>query len=100
MNYTFRFLGRASADVHDLPPELLAEFWPQMDRLAAAPVSLSIPGAPPASLPDRQIFPFRVRLPDGRGFTVRVHFRYGQDEQTLVVTAVTVLPDHPPPSSN
>lgn len=92
MKYSFRFLGRAQTDVHNLPPELLPEFWVQMGRLAEAPVTLSIPGAPPASLPNRQIFPFRVTLPDGRQFTVRVHFRYDQDEATLAVIAVSVLP--------
>jgi hypothetical protein len=68
-----------------------------MDRLAEAPVTLSIPGAPPASLPNRQIFPFRVTLPDGRQFTIRVHFRYDQDEVTLAVIRVTVLPHGGPP---
>jgi hypothetical protein len=99
MKYSFRFLGRAPDDIQNLPPELLPEFWVQMDRLAEAPVTLSIPGAPPASLPNRQIFPFRVNLADGRQFTVRVHFRYDQDEVTLAVIAVSVLP-HGGPSSN
>jgi hypothetical protein len=97
MKYTFRFLGRAPADVQNLSPELRPEFWRQMDRLAEAPVTLSIPGAPPASLPNRQIFPFRVTLPDGRQFTIRVHFRYDQDEVTLAVIRVTVLPHGGPP---
>lgn len=99
MKYSFRFLGRATDDVQNLSSELLPEFWTQMDRLAAAPVTLSIPGAPPASLPNRQIFPFRVTLPDGRHYTVRVHFRYDQDEVTLAVIAVSVLP-HGGPSLN
>jgi hypothetical protein len=100
MQYTFRFLGRAPADIQNLPPELLPEFWPHLDRLAETPVTLSIPGAPPASLPNRQIFPFRVNLPDGRQFTVRVHFRFGQDEQTLFVFAVTAILHKSPPLSN
>jgi hypothetical protein len=100
MRYSFRFLGRAPDDIQNLPPELLPEFWTQMDRLAAAPVSLSIPGAPPASLPDRQIFPFRVNLPDGREYTVRVHFRYDQDETILAVIRVTAILHKSPPLSN
>lgn len=97
MKYSFRFLGRAPDDIQKLPPDLLPEFWRQMDRLAEAPVTLSIPGAPPASLPNRQIFPFRATLPDGRQFTFRVHFRYDQDETTLAVLRVTVLPHGGPP---
>lgn len=97
MKYSLRFLGRAPDDIQNLPQDLLPEFWRQMDRLADAPVTLSIPGAPPASLPNRQIFPFRVTLPDGRQFTVRVHFRYDQDETTLAVLRVTVLPLGGPP---
>lgn len=99
MKYSFRFLGRAPDDIQSLPPELLPAFWAQMDRLAEAPVTLSIPGAPPASLPNRQIFPFRVTLPDGREFTIRVHFRYDQDEVTLAVIAVSVLPHGGTPSN-
>jgi hypothetical protein len=97
MRYSFRFLGRAPDDIQNLAPELLPAFWAQMDRLAESPVTLSIPGAPPASLPNRQVFPFRVTLPDGREFTVRVHFRYDQDEVTLAVIAVSALPHGGPP---
>ena len=91
MKYFMRFIGRAPDDIQGLSPELLAHLWPNLDRLSEAPVSLSIPGAPPASLPNRQIFPFQINLPDGREFTMRVHFRYGQDEQTLFVLAVTAI---------
>ncbi len=55
------------------------------------PVSVSIPGAPPASLPDRMIYPFPVNLPDASEYTVRVHFKYGQDEQTLIILAITAI---------
>jgi hypothetical protein len=71
-----------------------------MDSLAEKPVTLSIPGAPPASLPDRQIYSYQVRLADGREYTVRVHFRYGQDEQTLFVLRVTAILHKSPPLSN
>jgi hypothetical protein len=63
-------------------------------------VSLSIPGAPPASLPDRQIYLFRVSLPDGREYTVRIHFKYHQDEQTLLLMSVTAILHKSPPQSN
>ena len=50
-----------------------------------------MPGAPPASLPNRQIYAFPVDFPDGRQFTVRIHFRYGQDETTLYVINITAI---------
>lgn len=92
MNYTVAFLPQGRAKILQLPAEIQALLPGHFDRLGASPTSVSIPGAPPASLPDRMIYPFPVTLPDGRRFIVRVHFRYGTDEQTLWVSAVTALP--------
>jgi hypothetical protein len=98
MDYRLDVTDKATAQIVALPPEVAAVIPDHFARLAAAPVSLSIPGAPPASLPDRQIYPFPVNLPDGREFTVRVHFKYSQDEQTLLILAVTAILHPSPPS--
>jgi hypothetical protein len=100
MDYLLDMTDKATAQVAALPPEVAAVMPEHFARLAAAPVSLSIPGAPPASLPDRQIYPFPMNLPDGREFTVRIHFKYKQDEQTLLILAVTAVLHKSPPQSN
>lgn len=92
--YTIRFLPPAPQQVRHLPPEVRAVLPIHLTRLAQHPVALSMPGAPPASLPNRLIFTFPVAAPGGPNYSVRVHFRYGQDEQTLWVVAVTAVP-HP-----
>jgi hypothetical protein len=91
MDYVLNVTDRAKAQLAALPPEIAAIMPEHFQPLAASPVSLSIPGAPPASLPDRMIYPFPVNLPDAREFTVRIHFKYGQDEQTLFIVAVTAI---------
>jgi hypothetical protein len=91
MDYSLNITDHARVQLRALPPEIAAIMPHHFQRLSASPVSLSIPGAPPASLPDRMIYPFPVNLPDGREFTVRIHFKYGQDEQTLFVVAVTAI---------
>ena len=91
MRYDLRFEVRAQDNVRDLSAELLPYLWPQLERLRESPVTLSMPGAPPASLPNRQIFAFPVNMPDGREFTFRVHYRYGQDEQTLWILSITAI---------
>jgi hypothetical protein len=91
MEYRIIVTPEGLAKMGRLPPEILALIPDHFARLAASPTSVSIPGAPPASLPDRMIYPFPVSFPDGRTFTVRVHFKYGTDEQTLWVSAVTAI---------
>ena len=91
MNYTIVLTPEGQARVLQLPPEIRSLLPDHFAALAEHPVTLSFPGAPPASLPDRQIYAFPVDLPDGRRFTVRVHFRYGQDETTLHVISVTAI---------
>jgi|SRR5262249_973085 len=97
MNYTIALSEEAQAKLFQLPADLAALLPDHFTRLAAHPVTLSIPGAPPASLPDRQVYAFPADFPDGRRFTVRVHFRYGQDEATLYVINVTAI-QHAGPS--
>ena len=93
MPYLLHFLVRAEAQLAAMSPELVAAMKPHLQRLAATPVSLSMPGAPPASLPDRQIFAFPFEL-SGQTHTGRVHFRYGTDEQTLYILAISAI-EHP-----
>jgi hypothetical protein len=92
VNYTIILTPEGQARVRQLPPDVQAILPEHFAALAERPVSLSFPGAPPASLPDRQIYAFPANFPDGRLFTVRVHFRYGQDETTLHVFSVTAVP--------
>jgi hypothetical protein len=91
MKYRIVLTPEGRARVRQLPPEIRQLLPDQFDRLATSPTTVSIPGAPPASLPNRMIFPFPVSLPDGRTYTVRVHFRYGTDEQSLWVLSVTAI---------
>jgi hypothetical protein len=100
MDYRLDVTDKAKAQIAALPPELAATVPDHFAKLAAAPVTLSIPGAPPASLPDRQIYPYRLTLGDGREYTVRVHFKYHQDEERLLIMAVTAILHKSPPQSN
>lgn len=100
MDYHLDVTEKVTAQIAALPPEVAAVIPDHFARLAAAPVTLSIPGAPSASLPDRQIYAFPVHLPDGREYTVRIHFKYHQDEQTLLILSVTAVLHKSPPLSN
>jgi hypothetical protein len=91
MPYELIFQPPALDRLLQLPPEVRPFLPGHFERLRQHPVTYSIPGAPPASLPDRQIYPFPVDLEDGRRFTVRIHFRYGQDEQHLYILNVTAI---------
>jgi hypothetical protein len=91
MDYTIVLSDPASEKLEQLPPELLSIMPDHFAKLAAHSATLSIPGAPPASLPNRQIYAFPIDLSDGRQFTVRIHFRYGQDEMTLYVINITAI---------
>jgi hypothetical protein len=92
VTYVLNFRDHAKAQFLAMSPGLRAAMRPHLGRLAATPVSLSMPGTPPASLPDRQIFAFPFES-DGRKYTGRVHFRYGTDEQTLYIIAISAI-DH------
>jgi hypothetical protein len=91
MNYAIALSDEARAKLFQLPADIVGLLPDQFARLAAQPVTLSMPGAPPASLPDRQIYAFPADFSDGRRYTVRVHFRYGQDEMTLYVINITAI---------
>jgi hypothetical protein len=53
MDYTIVLSDHATAQLGQLPPELLALIPDHFAKLAAHPATLSFPGAPPASLPNR-----------------------------------------------
>jgi hypothetical protein len=91
MNYTIALSIEAQAKLLQLPADIVGILPDHFARLAAHPATLSMPGAPPASLPNRQIYAFPADFPDGRRFTVRVHFRYGQDEMTPYVINITAI---------
>jgi hypothetical protein len=91
MDYSINITPEGQSRIRQLPAEIQMLLPEHFARLAQRPVSLSFPGAPPASLPDRQIYAFPVSSSDGREFTVRVHFRHGQDETTLHVISVTAI---------
>jgi hypothetical protein len=91
MPYSLVFSPLALARLLNLPPEVRPFLPGHCERLRRNPVTLSFPGAPPASLPNRMLYAFPVDLDDGRQFTVRIHFQYGQDETTLHVLNVTAI---------
>src|SRR5262249_27189189 len=66
MNYTIALSEEAQAKLSQLPADVVALLPDHFARLAAHPVTLSIPGAPPASLPDRQIYAFPADFSDDR----------------------------------
>lgn len=76
------------AAIADLSPHLLNFVETQLLRLAGNPVALSQPAHPPYP-PDTQLFAFGYPIDDfGEEWRFSVHFRYGQDEQTLHILAI------------
>lgn len=75
--------------LREVPLSLLDEVERQLRRLAESPASVSVRSAVPYRL-DRQLFHFSVPDFTGKRWYFVVHFQYGQDEQTLYVSAVSV----------
>lgn len=91
MSYRVVFGPKAEEAYNDLPLSLLDEFDRQMDRLADDPTAVAVSGAFPFPA-NRMVFHFDISDHNGEVWDFAVHFRYGEDEQTLHVIAVTVLP--------
>lgn len=91
MSYRLVFGPKAVESYDALPLSLLDEFDRQMDRLADDPAAVSVPGAFPFPA-NRMVFHFDITDYAGEVWDFAAHFRYGADEQTLHVVAVTVLP--------
>ena len=91
MSYELVFGPKAQTAYDELPLSLLDGFDAEMDRLADDPAAVSIPGGFPFPA-DRMVFHFALDDFDGKPWDFAIHFRYGQDEQTLHVIAITVLP--------
>ena len=96
MSYRLAFGPKAQEAYDGLPFSLLDAFDTEMDRLAADPSAVSVPGAFPF-LADRMVYHFSVEDHEGGRWHFAAHFRYATDEQTLNVIAVTVLPPTPLP---
>lgn len=82
MTYTIVFSDEARTRLLQLPASIIGILPDHFARLAARPVTLSMPGDPQASLPNRQIYAFPANFPDGGQF---------QDETTRYVINVTAI---------
>jgi hypothetical protein len=87
MRYELRLADRAAEDLAAVPLSLLDEVERALRRLAASPTLLSFRSAVPHP-PDRQLYYFWLHDYEGKRWDFTVHFRYGQDEQTLHVARV------------
>ena len=79
----------AAQQLQEIPLSLLEEVERQLQRLAESPAALSVRSAVPYRL-DRQLYHFSVTDFAGERWFFIVHFRYGQDEQTLHVSTISV----------
>lgn len=95
MSYQLALDPPAVAAVDALPLSLLDGLEAELRRLADSPTSVSVPGGLPFRA-DRMLFHFSVDDHDGGRWDFVAHFRYGTDEQTIHVIALTVLPPNPP----
>jgi hypothetical protein len=91
VSYRLAFGPKAQDAYDSLPLSLLDEFDSHMDRLAAEPTAVSVPGTFPFPA-DRMVFHFDITDHEGGRWDFAAHFRYGSDEQTIHVIAVTILP--------
>jgi len=85
------FGPKAEEAYESLPLSLLDEFDRHMDRLAESPATVAVPGTFPFPA-NRMVFHFEMSDHTGETWHFVAHFRYGSDEQTLHVVAITVLP--------
>ncbi|MBA4190153.1 MAG: hypothetical protein C0467_19385 [Planctomycetaceae bacterium] len=95
MSFRLVFGPRAEEAYEELPFSLLDEFDANMDRLASDPTTLSVPGTFPFPA-NRMVFHFSIDDHEGGRWDFAAHFRYGSEEQTLHVIALTVLPPNSP----
>ncbi len=90
MSYQLAFGPKAEEAYDSLPLSLLDEFDRHMDRLADDPAAVAVPGTFPFPA-NRMVFHFDISDHIGEMWDFAVHFRYGVDELTLHVIAITVL---------
>jgi hypothetical protein len=95
VSYRLVFGPRAREAYDNLPLSLLDAFDTQMDLLAADPAAVSVPGAFPFPA-NRMVFHFAITDHESAQWDFAAHFRYGSDEETLHVIALTVLPPNSP----
>lgn len=91
MHYQFNFSDIAEADLERIPHSLMDDVERALDRLADSPTGVSVRSAFPHPL-NRQLFHFSAVDYLGKRWYFTVHFRYGQDEQTLFVARVISAP--------
>ncbi|MBA4067005.1 MAG: hypothetical protein C0501_25505 [Isosphaera sp.] len=89
MSYRLLYTGKAVGQLTHLPAGFLDAVEENLHRLAAAPVSLSVPVASPPFPPRGQLFHFEADDPAGAPWFFTVIIRYSQDETALHVLSVT-----------
>ena len=83
MSYAVEFTRQADEDLARLPPLTASAVLDAIDRLAQDPIGLSRPSRFPY-LPGRQMYQFWTKTSEG-DYWVTVFFRYGQDEQRIII---------------
>lgn len=87
-DYQLQFSQPALEQLESLPLSLRDEVDRAFDRLAESPTSVSVRSAFPYR-EDRQLYHFSVLDFAGKRWHFVAHFRYAQDEQSLLVIAFT-----------
>ena len=85
MSYEPVITPRAAEDLAALPLPVQNFLEQQINRLAEAPSQLSRPAVFP--YPPGQMSEFEHEL-EGVHYHLTVHFRFGQDERTLIIYAI------------
>ena len=89
MSYAVVWGPEAEADYAKLPALIQSHLLDEIDRLAADPISLSVKSHFPYR-PDRQMFRVSRENEDGRAYFLYVLFKYGTDENTILLTEIAV----------
>ena len=89
MSYEVVFGPKAAEAYESLPLSLLDAFDAQIDRLAADPPAVAVPGKFPFP-PNRMVFHFELTDFDDQIWYFAVHFRYDVNEIVIHVIALTV----------
>lgn len=87
MSYSVEFAPPADEVLAQLPPLVASGVLDGIDRLARDPLGLGKPSHFPCR-PGRQMYQFWIEA-EGTRWWITVFFRYGQDEERIVILDVT-----------